>query len=383
MGDQRPKADTVFVSYTHDTPEHENRVWELSERLRNDGIDCRVDQQEESPAEGWPRWCRNRIKEARFVLVVCTETYRKRYEGDDDSAEGLGGKWEGYVITQQLYKAQAKSKRFVPVVFSRDELEHIPEELDSATHYDLSAKDGYGLLLRRISGQPKRKASPVAGKVPDLPPVSVLPILYRKTQAPTSIFTVPLPENPFFTERGTELADLKEALEKTGSYALTGLGGVGKTQTAAEYAHRQRDDYGAVIWLRAEKEDTLFADLSGLVGLLKLPEAKAPDQSVAVEAALRWLDEQDDWLVVLDNVTDLKIVADLTRKARPQRHHVIVTQKAKATGAIMSQKLPEMDTDTGALLLLRRAKVIGPQQLLSDAKAKDADLARRICAEVD
>jgi len=91
MGDERPKADTVFVSYTHDTPEHENRVWELSERLRNDGIDCRVDQQEESPAEGWPRWCRNRIKEARFVLVVCTETYRKRYEGDDDSAEGLGG----------------------------------------------------------------------------------------------------------------------------------------------------------------------------------------------------------------------------------------------------------------------------------------------------
>ncbi len=73
MADEQSTAVNVFISYTHDTPEHEDRVWELSERLRGDGIDCRLDQQEESPAEGWPRWCRNRIKEARFVLVVCTE----------------------------------------------------------------------------------------------------------------------------------------------------------------------------------------------------------------------------------------------------------------------------------------------------------------------
>src|SRR5262249_22428272 len=100
----------------------------------------------------------------------------------------------------------------------------------------------------------------------------------KKVKGNHPIFTVPLPENPFFTERAHELADLQSALEKTGSYALTGLGGVGKTQTAAEYAHRRREKYNTVIWLRAEKEDTLFADLTALAHLLKLTEAEAKDQ---------------------------------------------------------------------------------------------------------
>jgi hypothetical protein len=213
----------VFISYTHHSPEHEDRVWELSERLRSNGIDCRVDQQEDSPAEGWPRWSRTQIDDARFVLVVCSEAYLRRYEGKDETAKGLGGKWEGYVITQELYKAQAKNTKFIPGVFSEDETQHIPLELDSATHYDLSTEDGYELLLRRLSGQPRRKASPVGSKVPSLPSQLALE---RKTQPPKSIFTVPLPKNPFFTERARELSDIKAALEETGSYALTGLGGV-------------------------------------------------------------------------------------------------------------------------------------------------------------
>jgi hypothetical protein len=57
----------VFISYTHDTQEHMDRVWDLSERLRGDGVDCRIDQHEESPAEGWPRWCRNQVQESQFV----------------------------------------------------------------------------------------------------------------------------------------------------------------------------------------------------------------------------------------------------------------------------------------------------------------------------
>ncbi len=224
--------------------------------------------------------------------------------------------------------------------------------------------------------QPKRKASPI-GKVP------ALPTLERKAQAPTRIFTVPLPENPFFTERATELSDLQTALEKTGSFALTGLGGVGKTQTAAEYSHRRRENYQAVLWLRAESQDTLFADLTALARLLKLPEAEAQEQQLAVDAAQRWLDETDNWLLILDNVNDLKTVDALTRKARPNRHHVIVTQQAQATGTIAAKKnLPIMQDDTGATLLLRRAELIGPEASLSEANPSDAAAAKRISSQL-
>jgi hypothetical protein len=56
-----------------------NRVFDLSERLRDEGVDCEIDQYQTSPAGGWPRWTRNQIREVDFVLVVCTKNYERRY----------------------------------------------------------------------------------------------------------------------------------------------------------------------------------------------------------------------------------------------------------------------------------------------------------------
>ena len=100
----------AFISYSHDSEEHKDRVWDLCERLRHDGIDCRIDQHEFSPPEGWPRWCRNQVQESQFVLVVCTESYERRYEGEEETGTGLGTKWEGFVITQGLYEAKRHGK---------------------------------------------------------------------------------------------------------------------------------------------------------------------------------------------------------------------------------------------------------------------------------
>ena len=65
----------VFISYSHDSPEHADQVLALADQLIGDGIDCILDQYETSPAEGWPRWMDRRINSADFVLMVCTETY--------------------------------------------------------------------------------------------------------------------------------------------------------------------------------------------------------------------------------------------------------------------------------------------------------------------
>jgi hypothetical protein len=53
-----------------------------------------------------------------------------------------------------------------------------------------------------------------------------------------------LPErNLFFTARARVLTELQEVLVARGRAALSGLGGVGKTKTAVEYAHRHLDEY--------------------------------------------------------------------------------------------------------------------------------------------
>ncbi len=69
----------VFISYSHDSREHMERVLALSNRLRADGVDCHLDQYETSPPEGWPRWTVNQFEKADFVLVVCTEIYNRRF----------------------------------------------------------------------------------------------------------------------------------------------------------------------------------------------------------------------------------------------------------------------------------------------------------------
>jgi hypothetical protein len=145
----------VFISYSHDSDGHMDRVLGLSDQLRADGIDCSIDQYETSPPGGWARWTRNQITEADYVIVVCTETYRRRYEVAGEEGAGAGAKWEGGIITQQLYESQGGAHKFIPVIFSADDGKHIPVELRGQTYYLLDGERGYESLYRRITNQPE------------------------------------------------------------------------------------------------------------------------------------------------------------------------------------------------------------------------------------
>jgi hypothetical protein len=168
MSDINAESITVFISYSHDSPAHLERVLKLSDRLRRDGIDCLIDQYEMSPREGWPRWTMSQIEEARFVLVVCTDTYHRRVRGKEESGKGRGAKWEGAIITQELYDSEATNDKFIPVLFSSEDSVHVPVYLRSVTRYVLD--DDYEDLYRRLSNQPKR-LKPALGTRRALPPL--------------------------------------------------------------------------------------------------------------------------------------------------------------------------------------------------------------------
>src|SRR5437660_909689 len=75
------------------------------------------------------------------------------------------------------------------------------------------------------------------------------------------IWNVPIAHNPFFTGREDLLALLHKRLSTLRTAAITqalyGLGGIGKTQTAAQYAFRHSDEYTHVFWMRAASRETL------------------------------------------------------------------------------------------------------------------------------
>jgi hypothetical protein len=162
--DEQPK---VFVSYSHDSVEHGNSVWAFAEKLRSEGIDCILDQYETSPPEGWPRWMDKQIRDAKFVLMVCTETYYKRVMGEEKPGSGLGIRWEGNLIYQHIYNAGSINTKFIPVLFKDGQFTHIPTPLQGATHYRIDDKPEYDRLYWRLRGVTATK--PTLGKLRPLP----------------------------------------------------------------------------------------------------------------------------------------------------------------------------------------------------------------------
>ena len=159
---------TAVISYSHETPEHDERVLQLSERLRADGVACVIDAYEVSPPEGWPAWMRRQVQERDFCIVVCTATYARRFAGDESSGTGKGASWEGQLIRQLLYES-GKNNRVIPVVFDAADVEHIPLELKGATRYDVGTAEGYSNLHRALTGQPRVEPSDIGSVRTHLP----------------------------------------------------------------------------------------------------------------------------------------------------------------------------------------------------------------------
>lgn len=147
-------AKTVFISYSHDSDDHRKRVLGLSERLRNDGIETLLDQYVNgSPLQGWPRWMLDQLDRADSVLVVCTETYYRRFRGHEDPGKGKGVDFEGALITQEIYDARSRTLKFIPVLFSVEHEGFIPEPLRGGTHYTLTSASSYKSLYDFMLGQ--------------------------------------------------------------------------------------------------------------------------------------------------------------------------------------------------------------------------------------
>jgi len=158
---------TVFISYSHDSPEHAERMRGLVASLERDGCTCRLDVYKDT-AEDWPAWMTRQLMEADSVLCVVTETYEKRFHDQELPDVGRGVGWEAGLIRRLLYAQKLHNDRIFPIFFEPSDKQYIPLELVGYDQFLLDGSDGYESLLRKLLGRPLDEW-PQPGPAPDLP----------------------------------------------------------------------------------------------------------------------------------------------------------------------------------------------------------------------
>ena len=231
----------VFISYSHDSDEHRDFVRGIADRLRKDGVDCLIDRYINGfPPEGWQRWMENQIEAADFVLLVCTETYLRRYRGQETEG-GKGVNFEGVVISQILYDHYYKNTKFIPTIPDAGSFNHVPLPLKPYSTYHLNHQ--YNDVYRILTGQAEYE-QPELGEVRQLPTVN--------THSPRRIYSDDLPtvEGELFG-RTDELALLDQALNDDGIHIVqfVASGGTGKTKLIRTWLDENDDKIdGLIAW---------------------------------------------------------------------------------------------------------------------------------------
>jgi tetratricopeptide (TPR) repeat protein len=198
-----------------------------------------------------------------------------------------------------------------------------------------------------------------------------------------ALHNLPYPRlGDLFTGRQEELDTLAGGgtAAITQSAAISGLGGIGKTRLAVEYAWRSGNRYTASWFVRADSPENLRRNLAALAGpeLLNLPEWEEQDENKTVAAVKRWLREHGGWLMILDNV-DTPETAEAVLEVLPSLYkgRVLITSRLTAwPPEVRKQALEKLSQEEAVRFLLQRTE--GGREPAADDSETAGHLAQRV-----
>jgi len=302
-------AAPVFVSYSHKDEEWLERVRPYLRPLHRDGLIDLWDDTRIHAGEQWREEIQGALQAAKVAVLLVSQDFL-----DSD-----------FIHKQELPPLlEAAQERGLTILWVP--LRHCAYKHTALEKYQAMGNPGAPLNslqeheVDRVFLQLHERIREVAG-----------------VQVPASaggepVFLVPFERNAAFTGRKDVLAELDRTLLQNGTGALSqtagiaGLGGVGKTQTAVEYAYRHRHQYTAVLWVVAESEATLASGYAEMARRLGLAAATEQKQTAVRDAVKGWFEQQEGWLLVFDNADTPALV----KSYLPRQHRgcVLLTSRA-------------------------------------------------------
>ena len=204
----------------------------------------------------------------------------------------------------------------------------------------------------------------------------------------TPLWNVPLRRNPFFTGRTETLHQVHEFLHsdssRPGSYSctLSGLGGMGKTQAALEYAYHYATAYTAILWISAETLETIRVSILTIVPLITGAEEHEQEPAKAFAAFSRWLRQTTGWLLIWDNIESPEVVQSLLP---PVSHGALLFTSRRQALPFSAHvlTLPPLTVAEGTHFLLVRTRLGDPARASDALSPQDVATAQAITRAVD
>ncbi len=220
----------------------------------------------------------------------------------------------------------------------------------------------------------------------------------RDPRAQTSIGIIrsneiPSP-NEYFTGRETELELMRASFDDPDGphvQVIVGMGGVGKTEFAAEYIHLNIRAYDVIWWIRSEHHDRVREALVLLAQRLGLRQGMVDgDRDKAIKAVLDWLqsDSEATWLLVFDNAADPAELQRYLPAGRPGGHVIITSRQLTWPTYVVpeSVEIPPFTENEAVAFLRRRVPGLATDAdgmpLAGEEDARRVSEATRLAAEL-